>query len=271
MTWTLHDEPFRHYKALNQETGKVTWNGARKQRIVSVTDVLDGGADALLQWAIGNTLVAAEKALVTWFPGAAASLATSTLDFGGLAQITGLMPETIRDDKADLGTLAHTYLGWRLSGGVPNAVTRAASLVPYHYRHGIEEFVRECEPLVLRDEHGDRIERAVGDFERAVAGTYDAQVELRSDSNLAVHRLDLKTSNTVQPKHFAQVAAYEELAQLCGEEPSEFVSILHVTPLGEYRLLSLAYGSDDYHMAVELFHYYLQIRRSEARLAKLIR
>lgn len=278
--WSLHHEPYRHYKGRNPETGKVTWNGANKQRILSVTDVLDGGQNQLLSWAVGNTLVAAEAALVTWFPGASAALATSAVDFAGLAQLSGKMPDSIRDDKASLGTLAHEYLADRLMvrERVIAQVQRNYSDLPYGLRCAIDEFLDEQDPVPVRDERGLHVERAVGDFERAVAGTYDAQVRLNPcmgddgwEAPPGIHRLDLKSSRTVQPKHFAQVAEYEELAQACGEEPSDYVSLLHITPLGEYALHSIAYGSDDYHLAVETFHRYLGIRRGEARLAKLLR
>lgn len=270
--WTLHDEPFRHYKATNDK-GKETWNGARKQRILSVTDVLDGGQSALLSWAVGNTLVAAEAAAVQWLD-AAPALARSVVDFNGLAELTGLMPDSIRDDKAALGTLAHEYLADKLMvvEGVLEQPQRDYSAVPYGYRFAIDEFLADHNPSPVYDDAGPRIERVVGNFELAVAGTYDAQVILPTSSGPPPrHRLDLKSSRSVQAKHFAQVAMYEELALECeGGAPSDYVSILHVTPLGEYKLHSIAYGSDDYRLAVETFHRYLGIRRGEARLAKLI-
>jgi hypothetical protein len=252
----------------NPDTGKITWLGANKQRIGSVTDVLDGGAEALLNWAVGNAVAACETAAVRYLD-CGVDLAGSILDFGALAQLTGRMPDTVRDDKAALGTAAHDYLAYRL--GCPEPGT--AGLVPYGYRCGIDAFIAEHQPVAVRDTRGLRVERAVGDFERAVAGTYDAQVLLEPGERgraRMVHRLDLKTCNAVQPKHWAQVAEYEREAVLCGEEPSDYCSILHVTPLGDFALHSIAVGSPDYLLALDTFSSYLQIRRGENRLAKLL-
>ncbi len=270
-TWTLHQEPFRHYKATN-DNGKDTWNGAHKQRIVSVTDVLDGGQNNLTSWAIGNALVAAETAMATWFPAVAPALASSTLDFGGLAEITGLMPDSIRDNKADLGTLAHRYFAGLLCDELALSPSEAA-LVPYGFRVALHDFMTEHDPVAVMDERGPLVERTVGDFERAIAGTYDAVLNCVGHGAVPSGRgrWDLKSSNTVQPKHFAQVAEYEELAVLCGEKPSDYVGVLHITPLGDFKPYTIQVGSPDYVAALAVFNHYLGIKRGESRLAKLLK
>lgn len=268
--YTLHETPYRHYKAVNPETGKVTWNGAGGKRIYSITDILDGGADALTQWAIANTLIAAERAVVQWLD-AAPALATSVLDFAALAELTGLMPDSIRDAKADLGTLAHTYFAARMAGDGPPAETQA---VPYGYRCAIDEWIAETRPTPIEGDGGLHVERAVGDFERAVAGTYDAQAWLLTHGNKFIgarHRIDLKTSRSVQPKHFAQVAAYERCGRLCGEVASEYLTVLHIDPLEGAKPYTIAAYGAEYQQALAVFDHYLGIRRGEAGLAKLLK
>ncbi len=269
MNAVLHQEPYRHYKMENPETGKTTWNGAGGVRIASVTDVLDGAADALTGWAIGNTLVAAETAAVRYL-GCGPDLARSILDFGQLAELTGCMPYTLRDAKADLGTLAHSYFGAALAG--PPFPDEDYITVPYGYRAAIVDWIMQEQPVVVQDDKGPRVERAVGDFDRAVAGTYDAQLVLGPDlGDCFTHRVDLKTSRSVQPKHFAQVAEYEREAQLCGEDPSDYCTILHVDPLHGVKAYSIEVGGADYVRALAVFDSYLAVRRGESALAKLLK
>lgn len=276
--WTLHHEPFRHYKQTDPVTGKETWNGANRQRIVSVTDVLDPDGGALLAWAVGRTCVAAESALSDWFPGAAAAISRSVLDFPGLMQLTGEMPDTVRDDKAELGTAAHEYLALRLQGWQPGvAMLQLLSLgqlvPPYGYRAAIDDFIDAHDPVVHEDERGQKIERAVGDYARAVAGTYDFCGSLVGHGDVlpGSHRVDLKSCNTLQPKHLSQVCEYEREAQVCGEPPSDYASVLHITPLGEFRVVSVAVGSPEYKLGLAVFDHYLGLRRGEPGLAKLLR
>lgn len=260
--WTLHQEPHRHYKY------KGSWS-IRGQRIVGVTDVLKG-ADNLADWAAAQATAACEQVARDWL-GAEAPLATSLLSFGELAALQPEWPDNVRDAKGESGTQAHTYLAWRLAGGQPNAVTRAHSTVAYGLRVAIDAFLRDHMPIVLEDEHGPRLERAVGSTIYAAAGTYDAHLMLGSERAPQHHRLDLKQSRTVQPTHFAQVAAYEEMAVGCGEEASDYLTVLHIDDAGNYKLHSIEVGSVEHQKALGLWHAYLQIKRLTPPLAKLLR
>ncbi len=268
--WTLHHEPFRHYKATNA-AGKSTWNGANKQRIVSVTTVLDGD-DRLVNWAAQTALGAAEHTARTFFTGVDQALDVSTLSFGQLARTTGLLPDQVKDTAGEEGSAAHAYLAARLRGWelVRYAVEHA---VPYGVMQGIEDFMRRELPLTVEDNLGSRVERVVGDFDRAIAGTYDAQLWLMPESGGLwndIHRIDLKTSKSMQPKFFAQLAEYERLAVLCGEEPSDFLTVLHIDRAGNYKLHSIKVGSDKHKMAQAYFDAHLAIYRLGPKLAKLI-
>lgn len=266
--WTLHHEPFRHYKATNA-AGKSTWNGANKQRIVSVTTVLDGD-DRLVNWAAQTTLGAAEHTARTFFAGVDQALDVSTLSFGQLARTTGLLPDQIKDDAGSEGSAAHIYLAARLQGYAPG-LAAGSMLTPYGIRQGIEDFMRDYRPEPLQDGRGLRVERVVGDFDRAVAGTYDAQLTLKgplSPGDHWLHRIDLKSSRSMQPKFFAQLAEYERLAVLCGEEPSDFLTVLHVDRAGNARLYPIKVGSRDHKDALALFDAHLAIYRLSPRIAK---
>lgn len=267
--WELHQEPYRHYKRFDADKNKWTWEGRDRQRIASVTTVL-GGSTSLTGWAANNALVAAERASVQWL-GAGPPLAKSLLPFGTLAQLTGLMPDSIRDDKGAIGTMAHTYLSAQLihSSHSPEDFTD----LPYGIRTAIDRFLYETGFLPVYDAQGARVERAVGDEVLATAGTYDAQGEPQTFAqlNAGVHRIDAKTSNTVQAKHFAQLAIYERLAQAVGESPSEWLTIIHLTPLGEWVPYSIAANSVEATLALNTFYAYLAIYRGENTLAKLLK
>ena len=128
-------------------------------------------------------------------------------------------------------------------------------------------------PAVERDESGPRVERCVGDYERAVAGTYDAQMRagyMARKMPEGVHRIDAKSSNTLQPKHFAQVSEYEREAVLQGEEPSDWLTVIQFTPLGEYHPYSIAVGSAEHKLAQSVFDAHLTIHRGLAPLRKLL-
>lgn len=268
----LHHEPHRHYK-LQKPDGKWSWQNRDKVRIASVTDVLDKDS-ALTNWAVGNALVAAERVAVQWLD-AGPALAGSVLDFALMANLTGLMPNDIRDDKGVIGTAAHHYLGEALQnfpGGSKAAYIDSA--LPFGYKTAIDIFLADTGFIAAADENGERVERAVGSEELAVAGTYDAQGAHNSMEHPiedGVHRIDLKSSNSVQPKHFAQLAAYEHLAIESGEEPSEWLTIIHINALGDWRPYSIKASSTESERAFLLFMSYLNIRRSEAALAKLLK
>lgn len=274
--WSLHNEPHRHYKVVGPK-GKPTWNGAGSQRIVSVTTVLDG-ADALTRWSASTTLGAAETATRLFFDGVDEALDGSILSFGQLVETTGLMPDSVKDRAGAEGTAAHKYLAARLMGGARAIAPEGAGDVPYGIRVAIEDFIAEHEPDPIEDEHGLRVERAVGDYDTAVAGTYDAQVLMGSDAsgwwpevgNAPTHRLDLKSSRTMQPKFFAQLAAYEWLASVNGEDPSDYLTVVHVDRAGNYTLHSIEVGSAQHKWALDLFMAYLTIHRNVPKLAKII-
>lgn len=259
MTTTLHHEPFRHYKMTNPETGKVTWNGANKQRIVSVTTVLDG-VGGLVNWATGATLHAAEDAAAT-FLDADRHLAGSLLSFGQLAYLTGRMPDQIKRAAGDEGTAVHTYVSERLSGRDGCFTTN----LPYGLRVAIEAWIAEHRPEVIIDGHGPQVERAVGCFERAIAGTYDLHARLADGY---IHRVDFKSGNTVQPTAFAQLATYERMAAGLGEDVSDLLTVVHVDRCGNFEQHSIEVGSIAEEQAHDLFDAYLTIHRTTPSLAK---
>lgn len=260
--WELHATPHRHYKL------RGSWN-VGKVRIAGVTSVLDGGQDNLTRWAASTMLAAAEDTATRWF-GCGPAIANSLLSFGELTALSGMTPDAVRDYKAQLGTDAHSYLASWL---VPSSPIANELPLPYGLAAGIEEFVVLHGPQPLKDEHGWRIERAVGHEKLAYAGTYDGQVRMwgAQGRRRAVHRIDLKTSNTVQPKHFAQLAAYEHAARACGEQRSTYLSIVHVGPCGTVRVHTIRAAGEDYTRALGMFKAALTIHRSTPKLAKLLK
>lgn len=258
--WTLHQEPHRHYK-FTYPTKKPSWNGADKQRIVSVTRVLDGGQDSLTQWAAATMLGACEDAALK-FLDCQRHLGDSLLNFGQLVDCTGRTPNQIRDAKGRSGDLAHTYFADCLLG---NPV---AGNAPYGLRVALDEFIADEQPWTRTDEAGPQVERAVGDYARAVAGTYDAVLAVSSIPGDG--RWDLKQSRSLHGKHFAQLAAYERCAVLGGEKPCDYLALLHITPEGAYRVVSIPTDGPDAEMALAFFDSALYRYRHESRLDKLV-
>ena len=281
--WTLHDKPFRHYKVVGPK-GKPTWEGKDRQRIVSVTTVLDGD-EALPRWAASTALGAAETAARAYFHGVDEALDTSILSFGQLVETTGMMPDAVKDLAGDEGTAAHVYLAQRLRAwsGVESSLlglpARGLPEVPYGVMVAIDGFLAEHEPEPVIDAQGPRVERIVGDYDTAVAGTYDAQVLMGSDASgwwpevgdAPTHRIDLKSSRTMQPKFFAQLAEYERLAVGNGEDPSDYLTVLHVDRAGNFQLYSIEVGSAQHKQALQLFDANLAIHRLTPKLAKILK
>lgn len=233
-TWELHEEPHRHYK----RNGSWTSNGLR---IASVTQVLEGDASGLAAWAAAQAFAASED--VANAPGLAERAALSPT-----------APDNVRDGKAALGTALHKYWGALLAGSNPG---RGA--LPYGFCRAIEDFVAHERPVLIG------AERAVGDAVRAVAGTYDAHVVL-ADGYL--YRIDMK-SGALRAKHWAQLAAYEHCAYMCGEPPSDYLSLLHIEATGVYTLHSIRTGGADHAQALAVFDAALTLYRGLPNLAKL--
>ncbi len=262
--WELRQEPHRAYwRTKDDEPDKWTWNGRDKVRIASVTTVLDGDMDRLLDWAVGKAFTAFE-----------AVAAARGLEFGGLddlgelCQATGLMPDTYRDLKGDIGTAGHAYLAAVLAGcAVPMGPYDG---LPYGYRLAIDSFLDETAATPVYDKRGPRIERAVGDEVTAVAGTYDAQVQAFNRGGLAagVHRIDLKSSNSLHPKQMAQLAEYERLAVLCGEDRSDHLTVVHIDGLGNWKPWSIPTGGAEEQAALAYFDAALAIYRRGPELRK---
>lgn len=277
--WALHEEPHRHYKVA-VDGGKPSWNGADKQRIVSVTRVLDGGQDSLTTWAATTAVGACEDAALLYLGARAKLVALDAaqrrafvpaaegeecpqLTFAELAYRTGRMPDQIRDAKGRSGDLAHTYFADCLLG---NPV---AGDTPYGLRVALDDFIADEQPWTRTDESGPQVERAVGDYSRAVAGTYDAVLQV--DSIPGWGRWDLKQSRSLHGKHFAQLAAYERCAVLGGEKPCDYLALLHITPEGAYRVVSIPTDGPDAEMALEFFDAALYRYRHEPRLDRLVK
>lgn len=271
--WELREPPqykHRHY-AVSVDGKKAVWNGADKQRIVSVTTVLDGGQDRLTDWAARQGVAAGEMVARRWL-GADDALDESVLAFGELAALQPEHPHTYRDLKAQQGTALHNYLAASLVDDRREQCSAALGL-PYGLRAAVDGFCEQWQPSPVCDLRGPRVERAVGDYERAVAGTYDGQVRMERPEGgryTDVHRMDAKSSNMLQPKHFAQVSEYEREAVLGGEEPSDWLTVAHFTPLGEYHVYSIAVGSAEHRIAQGVFDAALTIHRSTPLLAKLL-
>lgn len=261
--WSLHQEPHRHYKVVGPK-GKPTWtiNG---QRIVSVTTVLDGD-DRLREWAASQALATGEQVARIFMDGDAA-LDGSLLSFGQLAYTTGMMPRQIKEAAGDNGTMLHTYVSHRLRGTDPLPAALASGVL-YGLQQSAEEFLRLYEPHAVVDDFGPRVERAVGDEKRAVAGTYDAQVTLPAAIGRAIHRIDVKQSRTIQPKHFAQLAEYEREALLNGEDESDYLTVVHMDHAGNVKLYSIEVGSAQHKRALDLFDAHLTIYRNDRSLYK---
>lgn len=264
--WKLCRHPHRHYKYHNDK-GKWSWQIGR-ERIAGVTTILDGGQDQLTQWAANTALAASEQIAVDWF-GAAPALAKSCLSFGQMAELSGRMPNDVRDRKGHTGNLIHGYLAARLCG-----LEFPGSSVPFGLRYAVDQFVREHDVAPVRDELGVRVERCVGDTRRAVGGTYDAQVWMLGGDHpgtASCHRIDAKQSNTIQPKHYAQLAAYERCATLCGEQSSDYLTLVHLMPTGDFDTHSIKVGGPDHALALAVFDAYLLIHRGVPALSKLLK
>ncbi len=262
-SWELRQEPHRAYwRTKDDEPDKWTWLGRDRTRIASVTTVLDGDMDRLLGWAVGKAFTAFEHVLHSRCMGL-----LPDEDLGELCQATGLMPDTYRDLKGDIGTAGHAYLERRLTGGDD---CDAVDGLPYGYRSAIDAFLDETGCVAVRDERGPRVERAVGDEERAVAGTYDAQVRAFNRGGLAagVHRIDLKSSNALHPKQMAQLAEYERLAVLCGEDRSDYLTVVHIDGLGNWKPWSIPTDSAAEDDALAYFDAALRIYRLGPQLRK---
>lgn len=263
--WALHQSPHRHYRHLRDD-GKWSWESRDRTRIASVTAVLDGDIDWLLSWAVGKALVAAEAACYgPW--------AAECEDFAEACDATGLMPNTYRDLKGAIGTAGHAWLEARLGGYVGDYYPGATEPeLPYGYRLAIDAFLNETGFRCAHDDRGPRVERAVGDEVRAVAGTYDAQGSPTKAGPLhpGVHRIDLKSSNTLQPKMAAQVAEYERLAVLCGEELSDYLTIVHIDALGNWTPTSIPTGGPEEAAALSVFDAALTTYRAAPQLRKLL-
>lgn len=268
--WTLHQEPHRHYKVLLPGAKKPSWQIKGVGRIVSTTTVLDN-ASQLTGWAASQSTAAGYQVAVDWF-GAGPALSTSLLSFGELCALQPEWPDNVRDRAANQGTLAHHYLASKFDVAEPSfAVVDLA----YGLRCAIDDFIRDRQPLAIHDQHGARVERCVGNVENGVAGTYDGHLLSNSDDfpdfRRGAHRLDLKSSRTVQPTYFAQVADYERSAVMQGEQPSDWLTILHVDRLGGFKLHSIPVGGAAHVRALRLFDSYLDIHRSTPELAKLLK
>lgn len=263
--WQLFSAPHRHYRVWKGD--KWVWNGDDKQRIVSVTTVL-GGDSGLSEWAAAQAVSACGTAARRYLT-AEEPLNSSLLSWRALVDLTGEMPDQTRDDAARRGTAAHEYLGWRLGGYLHSGSFPEMS---YGHRVATAQFIQDYQPRAISDSHGPRVERAVGCAKLAVAGTYDAQVMMGADAlGVEVHRIDLKSSNTIRASHFAQLAAYEMLAQQCGERPSEFLTIVHINTCGDYVLHSIKVGGLEHYQALDLWTANLTIYRQTKSLDKVIK
>lgn len=250
MTAELHQTPFRHYKIDG------SWTSAG-QRVASVTTVLSGSQENLQNWAVNQTAAAFTSAIERWY---GLDDGSDGLTWTERAELTNLMPDQVRDAKAAIGTACHTYLADRLLGW------SACDEAPYGYRAAIDAFLRDMRPTVVTDQHGPCVERAVGDAARVVAGTYDAVVQMYDGPT---HRIDLKSSNSLQGKYWAQLAEYERLAVACGETRSDFLTIVHIDGLGNYALHSIPTGGPEEEDALAYFDAALALYRLGPQLGKL--
>lgn len=266
-SWELRQKPHRAYWT-SADGGKLSWNGADKQRIVSVTRVLDGGQDSLTQWAAATMLGACEDAALK-FLDCQRHLGDSLLNFAQLVDCAGRTPNQIRDAKGRSGDAAHGLFAHMLLGD--DGPIGSFETPPYGLRVALLDFMSEQQPRVRFDEAGPQVERAVGDYGRAVAGTYDAVLSVTPDvKELSYGRWDLKQSRSLHGKHFAQLAAYERCAVLSGEAPCDYLALLHITPEGTYRVVSIPTDGPDAEMALSFFDAALYRYRHESRLDQLV-
>jgi hypothetical protein len=263
-TWELRQTPHRAYW-YTPPGGKPSWTIKGVGRIASVTQVLDAASGGLTSWAAAQATAASEQVARDWL-GAEAPLAQSVLSFGELAALQPEWPDNVRDAKGDSGTALHHYLHARLSP-LENTYYPA----PYGLRCGVDAFMDQHQPLAVYDAEGEfYVERAVGDLQRAVAGTPDALLDLGGRVP-EFHLVDLKQSNTVKPTFFAQLAAYHRCAQMSGWPAADFLTILHVDGAGNYKLHSIPANGPDATMALDLFDAYLAIHRMTPKLARLLK
>ncbi len=260
MSWELHQAPHRHYR----------YNGSwsiGKQRIQSVTQVLDAADDRLQQWMLGQAFVAGEK------DGCAPGLMQR-------AYARGHGPEAIRDKAAALGTISHSALEalargeWR--GAKEEARVRAA-----RYMAGSDVDRAGGQPITAQDlwprfraledffaDHDlktEQSEQAVGSVKHAYAGTFDWFGRLDGVPTL----IDAKNTNMLSWRHPVQLGGYENARREMGMERARRLLVLRLTAVATYEIADVA-KLGGYAHARRTFLHQLKVFRAERRIDGLI-
>ncbi len=214
----LLDSPYRHYRY----KGSRTVGGTYKQggrTILSVTTVLGGDVQKLIDWNVGQAWLAAEKL------GAREGV-------GQLAEDMGISPNAVRERAAVRGTRAHSQLT-RLALGQP---LDTGADYDYGLAKSIEAWQAKHRPSFVHNEV------AVGHDELGYAGTFDATMfDFAHPTRPGMFVLyDAKTTNSSQPKHAYQVAAYEMARRHCGARPTEDQAVLYLDGAGGFTVVYLS-------------------------------
>ena len=135
-----------------------------------------------------------------------------------------------RDRAATRGTNVHDALeAYADLGTIPRLDAFPES--EQGYVRGLAKWLYEARPEFLKTEV------IVGSARFGYAGRYDLLCRLPDDFGGELVRVDLKTSGRVYESMFLQLAAYEEAAVECGEDPSDAQYVLRVGADGTYEFV----------------------------------
>lgn len=133
-----------------------------------------------------------------------------------------------RNRAADRGKGVHDALEAYMRDGIVPAL---ADFDPsqHGYVQALAKWLWEVKPEFVK------AEVVVGSATYGYAGRYDLLCTLPDEFGGELARCDLKTGKRVYDTAFLQLAAYEEAAIECGEEPSDAQYVIRVGPDGSYE------------------------------------
>lgn len=160
----------------------------------------------------------------------------------------------IRDEKGEEGQAVHKALEkFAKTGEVPDLGKYSVAVRPKI--RALANFILDMRPKILSSEN------RVASLQYGYAGTYDLRVDIAGETGI----IDLKTGKRIYPdSQFPQLAAYEQAAIECGEEPTSFQAILHLSSDGEYSFIKSTDTFTDFE--VLLRHY--QSAKAREKLMK---
>jgi hypothetical protein len=148
-------------------------------------------------------------------------------------------PNHRRDKAADRGKDVHDALEAYMRDGIVPALADFPES-QHGYVQALAKWLFEYQPEFVK------AEVVVGSRIYGYAGRYDLLCRLSDDFGGQLLRVDLKTGKRIYDNAFIQLAAYEEAAIECGEEPSDDQYVLRVGPDGEYQFTKSCATFEDF-------------------------